>query len=119
MLEVFYAKPHAIQRWCGQKGYVGTPYDAIFSYFRANSSLNYGTLYDLIYYTLVGSGYTGTMQDMLATFFEITTGVQGRIDSEKAFWENSSYDFFTSGGNMVKDDSGNIVFDNSGNEVMT
>lgn len=116
MLGVFYAKPHAIQRWAMQKGYSGTPYDAIYKYFRTNSSLSDGTLYDYIYYTLVSNGYAGTMQDMLAAFFEATTGIQGRIDSEKAFWDNSSYDFF-GGVQAVKDDSGNIIYDDSGNIV--
>ena len=112
MEDIFFAKPHAIQRWAMQKGYNGTPYDAIFAYFRSNSSLTDRTLYDYIINAVQSAGF-----DSLEGFFETQTGIQGRIDSEKAFWENNSLDFFVGVNHAVKDDSGNLIYDDSGNLV--
>ena len=112
MLNIFFGKPHAIQKWANAKGYSGTPYDAIFAYFRSNSSLTDGTLYDYIINAVQSSGF-----DSLEGFFETKTGIQGRVDAEKAFWNDSTLDFFTGITHGVLDDSGNLVLDDSGNVV--
>jgi hypothetical protein len=120
MLSHFFDKPHRIQHWAEAQGYKGTPYDCIMGYFQSNSNFN-GTLYDYVKSALNSAGYTGTMADMLAAFFKVQTGVSGRIDSEKAFWDNTSLSFFGSvgilddSGNKIKDDSGNVIVDDSGN----
>jgi len=119
MLLPFFAHPKQIQKWAEAKGYSGTPYDCIYSYFQVNTSLgSNGTIYDYIIDCLNKQGYVGTAADMLMAFFQTQTGVSGRIDSEKAFWENTSLDFFSGSSlNNVLDDSGNSIIDDSGNQV--
>ena len=118
MILPFFAHPKKIQSWAEAKGYSGSPYDCIYSYFETNTSLGArGTIYDYIVDCLYKNGFTGTVGDGLKAFFEAQTGVTGRIDAEKAFWENSSLDFFTGAVHGVIDDSGNAVYDDSGNLV--
>lgn len=119
MIAPFFAKPREIQSWAEAKGYHGTPYDAIYGYFRANSPIANGTLYDYVIDAMYRSGYYGTVADGLVAFFSAQTGVSGRVDAEKAFWKNTSLDFFSGAiiGNVVKDDSGNTIKEDSGNIV--
>lgn len=118
MLGPFFARANAIQSWARIKGYDGTAYDAIMAYFRTNSPLSVGTLYDYITYTLNSNGYYGTIYDCLKAFFQDQTGIVGRIDSEKAFWNNTSLDFFGgSTGSAIQDTSGHVITDTDGNVV--
>ena len=121
MLGPFFDKPQRILHWAEAKGFYGTPYDAIYAYFIKNNTTlrNGGTLYDYVYDTLQNRGYKGTIWDCLTSFFISTTGINGRIDAEKMFWDNSSFDFFnTSSYNYMYDDSGNIMYDDSGNPMI-
>ena len=119
MLGPFFDKPQRILHWAEAKGFSGTPYDAIYSYFTTNNTtlLNGGTLYDYIYDTLQAQAYTGTIWDCLNAFFTVQTGIVGRIDAEKMFWDNTSLSFFVSTGNFILDDSGNTILDDSGNKI--
>lgn len=120
MLGPFFARPIAIQRWARIKGYDGTAYDAIYAYFQSNSALNSGTLYDHIIHSLNRNGYYGTIYDCLKSFFQDKTGIIGRIDSEKAFWENTSLDFFDGigSGDAILTEDGNYILTEDGGRIL-
>lgn len=112
MIFPFFARPREIQKWCESKGYTGTPYDCIYGYFQANTQLGArGTLYDYVMDALIKGGYSGSAADMLSAFFQTQTGVSGRMDSEKAFWANSSLDFFGGVNNGVTFNGQQVTFD--------
>lgn len=111
---MFSDKPSKISRWLAVKGYGGSVYDALNGYFSSLSGLSNGTLYDHVNATLVNLGYTGTMEDKLATFFVTTTSIGNPRDAERAFWDNDSYSFGVNGvNNALVYNSSNLVYNSS------
>ena len=116
----FFAKPYLILLWLNAKGYSGTTYDALYTYFQSKSGIGTATLLDHITKTMSGLGYISGVQDNLTTFFQSQTGISNRKDAERAFWMDSSLDFASSvpvsgitdtDGNVITDTDGNIITD--------
>lgn len=116
----FNAKTSLIRTWINGKGYSGSVENALFTYFQANSSLSQGTIFDHLNNGLGIAGYSGTLADRLTTMFQAKTGISNRKDAERAFFGNTSLDFFSGGGgtgNQVTDTDGNVITDTNGNSI--
>lgn len=111
-------KPSKILQWLNAKGYSGTNEDAFITYVQNGSPLTSGTMEDHLRARLNASGYSGTLDDMLTTMFQSKTGVSNRKDAERAFFGDSSLDFFSSvSGNVVTDDADFTITDDDGNVI--
>jgi len=117
---MFRDKASKIDRWLIAKGESGTTYDMLNSNFASYSTLSEGTLRDHVGNVMGQHGYTGTIEEQLASFFTSTTSVAGWGDAERAFWVNDSYTFNPSsgsGGGFIFVDGNNFVFTDGNNFV--
>jgi hypothetical protein len=90
---MFIEKPSIIRKWFADKGYTGTFYDVQFAYFQTLSNLTKGTLYDHVYDRMIQLGFSGTLDDMLDSFFTQKMSQGDPKIAERLFWKDSSLEF--------------------------
>lgn len=120
--EIFAAKPSDIKRWLSAKGYNGTTYDALNSYFKTLSTVTNGTLEDDINDVLARQGYEGNLENKLNAFFTAKTGQGNRRDAERSFWSNDSLSFAAAAGGtnflLLADSSSFLLLTDSSSKLI-